>query len=121
MEEIIQNQGPEMVPAADAEQQERMRRDVREFVNEFPGVKATDIAPEVWTEVRSGKSLVSAYRGHRERQLRQENRQLRERLDQETRNADNRRRSLGSQRSSGQNSGRDAFVEALLGGDSDTI
>ena len=73
MEEIIQNQGPEMVPAADAEQQERMRRDVREFVNEFPGVKATDIAPEVWTEVRSGKSLVSAYRGHRERQLRQEN------------------------------------------------
>ena len=107
MEEIIQNQGPEMVPAADAEQQERMRRDVREFVNEFPGVKATDIAPEVWTEVRSGKSLVSAYRGHRERQLRE---QLRSEQDNER----NRQTTIGSQRTDGQNAARDSFLEALL-------
>ena len=91
-----------------------MRRDVREFVNEFPGVKATDIAPEVWTEVRSGKSLVSAYRGHRERQLRQENRQLREQLRSEQDNERNRQTTIGSQRTDGQNAGRDSFLEALL-------
>lgn len=114
MEEVIQNQGPELVPAADAEQQERMRRDVREFVTEFPGVKATDIAPEVWTEVRGGKSLVSAYRGHRERQLRQENRQLREQLRSEQDNERNRQTTIGSQRTDGQNAARDSFLEALL-------
>ena len=84
-------------------------------------MKPADIDPEVWKDVNRGKSLVSAFRARREARLLEENRQLRERLDNETRNASNRRRSLGSQRTSGQDSGRDAFVEALLGGDSDTI
>ena len=103
------------------ERREKMHRDVREFLEEFPDVKPADIDPEVWQEVNRGKTLVSAYRARREARLLEENRQLRERLDNETRNASNRRRSIGSQRTSGQDSGRDAFVEALLGGEYDTI
>ena len=106
---------------ADKASQARMRQDVREFLEEFPDVKPADIDPAVWQEVGRGKSLVSAFRARREARLLEENRQLRERLDLEHRNADNRRRSLGSQRTSGQDSGRDAFVEALLGGDSDAV
>lgn len=108
-------------PDAPRERREKMHRDVREFLEEFPDVKPADIDPEVWKDVGRGKTLVSAFRARRETKLLEENRQLRERLDHETRNASNRRRSLGSQRTSGQDSGRDAFVEALLGGDSETI
>ena len=108
-------------PGAAGERREKMHRDVREFLEEFPDVKPADIDPEVWKDVGRGKTLVSAFRARREEKLLAENRQLREQLENESRNANNRRRSIGSQRTSGQDSGRDAFVEALLGGDFDTI
>lgn len=113
MEEVNQNQ-PSMVSPADNEQQERMRRDVQEFVSEFPDVKPTDIDAAVWQEVRGGKSLVSAYRGHREQKLRQENQQLREQLQTEQRNSRNRQTTIGSQRTDGQSAGKDSFLDALL-------
>lgn len=120
-EEVVREQPAAEPAGAPRERREKMHRDVQEFLEEFPDVKPADIDPEVWKDVNRGKSLVAAYRARREAKLLEENRQLRERLDNETRNASNRRRSIGSQRTSGQNSGRDAFVEALLGGDFDTI
>lgn len=113
MEAVTQNPS-QMVPPADESQQARMQRDVREFVSEFPDVKATDIDPAVWAEVRGGKSLVSAYRGHREQKLRQENAQLKEQLQTEQRNSRNRQTTIGSQRTDGQNAGKDSFLDALL-------
>ena len=120
-EALRDNHAGDSAGAPREERREKMHRDVREFLEEFPDVKPADIDPEVRQEVNRGKTLVSAYRARREARLLEENRQLRERLDNETRNASNRRRSIGSQRTSGQDSGRDAFVEALLGGEYDTI
>lgn len=95
----------------------RMQADIREFLREFPDVKPSDIGEEVWREVRNGRTLVSAFRGQREQRLAEENRQLRNQLEINSRNERNRQRSTGTQRTSGRDSGRDAFLEALLGGD----
>lgn len=103
----------------DGAEAERQRRDadIREFLREFPEVRPSEIEPEVWEKVRQGKSLVSAFRSRKEEKLLEENSRLRARLQTEDANARNRQKSIGSQRTSGQDAGRDVFLEALLGGD----
>ena len=54
--------------------EERMRsealdRDMRDFVSDYPDVKAEDIPKEVWEMVAGGKSLTGAYQLHRIRTL----------------------------------------------------
>lgn len=101
--------------AAPAEaERERISREVREFVAEFPEVKPEELGEDVWTAVREGRSLTAAYRDTRARQLAAENRRLKERLEAEDRNGRNRAASLGSQASQGGTAVRDAFLAGLL-------
>ena len=119
-EEITQEAeggGKEPNPAAgllSPEAKARRDADIREFLREFPEVRPSEIEPEVWEAVRQGKSLVSAFRSRKEEKLQEENRQLRARLQAEDANARNREKSIGTQRTSGRDTGRDAFLEALL-------
>ena len=119
-ESVAPASGKEELPAqtpVEDPARERMRADIQEFLREFPDVKPSDIGEEVWREVRRGRTLVSAFRRRREEQLTEENQQLRSQLEISGRNASNRLRSTGTQRTSGRDSGRDAFLEALMGGD----
>lgn len=99
--------------AESAKEQGRVEREVQEFVQAFPGV--TEVPQEVWDGVRDGKSLTGAYRDWQGKRLREENRQLREALEAKEKNAANREKSVGSQRSEGAGGRADAFVSALLG------
>ncbi len=99
--------------AAAQEGQGRVEREVEEFVQAFPGV--TKVPQEVWNGVRDGKSLTNAYRDWQGKRLSEENRQLREALKAKEKNAANRDKSVGSQRSEGAGGHKDAFLSALLG------
>jgi len=94
-------------------EQGRVEREVQEFVQAFPGV--TKVPQEVWDGVRDGKSLAGSYRDWQGKRLREENRQLREALKAKEKNAANREKSVGSQRSAGAGGRADAFVSTLLG------
>lgn len=107
---------PEETPREPAER-DRRDREIRQFLREFPEVRPEEIGREVWEGVRQGDSLSGSYRRWQARQLREENLRLRARLAADETNRDNRRRSVGSQRSSGRCGGRDAFLEAFLDGD----
>jgi len=99
--------------AAPAENRGRVEREVQEFVQAFPGV--TKVPQEVWNGVRDGKTLTGAYQDWQGKRLQEENRHLREALKAKEKNAANREKSVGSQRSEGAGGRRDAFVNALLG------
>lgn len=98
----------------EAELRARREADIREFLEEYPEVRPEEIPEEVWEEVRRGVRLAEAYRRWQTRQIRAENRALRDKLAAGATNRWNQRRSLGSQRSSGRGAGRDAFLEALM-------
>jgi hypothetical protein len=72
------------------------RRDseILEFISVYRDITPEDIPPEIWEEVSQGRSLLSAYQGH-------ENRQLKAMLAAGVRDHENRRRSTGSRASAG--------------------
>lgn len=99
------------------EEQDRRDEEIRDFLETYPGVRPEDIPPAVWEGVQRGESLTAAYRRVETGRLRAENQQLRRSLAAERCNRQNRQRSVGTQKSSGRDGGRDAFLEALLGGE----
>lgn len=100
---------------AQAAPDDRVSREVREFVEAYPDVRPEELDEAVWTAVRAGRSLTAAYRETRASRLEAENRRLKDQLEAEARNGRNRAVSLGSQQTHGGPAARDAFVEALLG------
>ena len=104
--------------ASDGKQSEQKRdADIRGLLREFPDIQAKEIHQEVWDEVRRGGTLLEAYRNWTARHLREENQRLKASMSAGPANLRNRSRSVGPQRTSGRDTGRDAFLEALLGGD----
>ena len=93
----------------DGDREEKMRREVREFVQAYPDVKPADIDAAVWQAVGRGETLTAAYRTRQAQRLQEENDRLRRQLEAEEQNRENRRTSLGSQRSSGEERGHDPF------------
>lgn len=45
------------------------KRDMRDFISDFPDVKPESIPTEVWSAVAGGRSLTTAYSAHRIREL----------------------------------------------------
>lgn len=88
----------------------RMQRDLQEFRDVFPEAAndPASIPKEVWAEVRSGRSLVSAYARHQQNQAAA----AAERAAAEEKNRQNAARSVGSMRSAGEDGGgKDPFLE----------
>lgn len=81
--------------------------DALAFVQAYPDLDPGEIPDTVWEAVRGGRSLMNAYGRHEVRQLRDENRQMKEEL---ARGADVRYRSLGSVRSAGKARVTDGFL-----------
>lgn len=74
---------------------ETMRREsLTAFKQVYPDVKAKDIPQEVWDDMRTTNNLVSSYAKYEAKKLKEENEVLRK-------NAENKSRSTGSMKSSG--------------------
>lgn len=92
----------------------RRRADIREFMEAFPEAAGDpgSIPPEVWAEVRGGRSLVAAYARYQAARLRIDREAARRREAVRQQNAENTARSAGSMRSAGFDGGiRDPFLE----------
>lgn len=78
---------------ADSKQQWRDQC-IQDFVKEFPNVQPADVPKPVWDALQRGETLVSAYRGHRLRELEKE-------LAAKAQEADNAKRAVGSRNTAG--------------------
>lgn len=70
----------------DGDREEKMRREVREFVQAYPDVKPADIDAAVWQAVGRGETLTAAYRTRQAQRLQEENDRLRRQLEAEEQN-----------------------------------
>ena len=84
---------------------ETMRREsLTAFKQAYPDVRAKDIPQEVWDDMRSTNNLVASYAKYVAKKLTEENATLKK-------NAENKARSTGSMKSSGNKSQRDEIDE----------
>jgi hypothetical protein len=93
------------VDKAAQEAAEKRQKDIQEFVDTRPDVKATDIPQEVWDTVKQGKSLLTAYTIW-------ENKKLKIELEAAKKNAENKAKTAGSRATLGNQTKRDE-IEAL--------
>lgn len=103
--------------SSEAEQQKNagaaQRAEFAAFRTAHPDVKPGDIPKEVWAEVAGGRSLGDAYRSHEIKQLKEENRRLKEQAEVKQQEQKNTARSTGSRKSPGSGAGKkDAWDEA---------
>lgn len=87
---------------------QRQEQDVQNFLRIYSGVDPKTIPQSVWAEVRNGDTLVSAY-GRYQNQIKE----LNAKLEAQKQNNNNKQRSLGSVKSSGNNSVKDDFMEGF--------
>lgn len=80
--------------AADNPPQERRNREIAEFLAEYKDVDPTKIPEDVWSSVRAGRTLLSAYQSY-------ENKLLKAQIEAEKKNIENKSRTTGSRQSSG--------------------
>lgn len=92
---------------------QRQEQDVQNFLRIYSGVDPRSIPQSVWAEVRNGDTLVSAYGRYQNQQLQNQIKELNAKLDAQKQNTSNKQRSLGSVRSSGNNSVKDDFLEGF--------
>lgn len=103
------NAGEQKQREAD-EAAEKRASDFAEFIRVYPGVDAAKIPAEVWDAVAKGESLVSAWARHDAAELREENKRLAARIEAIEKNAENREKAAGSQKSAGaKNAAADPF------------
>lgn len=92
---------------------QRQEQDVRNFLRIYSGVDPKSIPQSVWSEVRNGDTLVSAYGRYQNQQLQNQIKELNAKLEAQKQNTTNKQRSLGSVKSSGNNSVKDDFLEGF--------
>lgn len=92
---------------------QRQEQDVRNFLRIYSGVDPRSIPQSVWSEVRNGDTLVSAYGRYQNQQLQNQIKELNAKLEAQKQNTTNKQRSLGSVKSSGNNSVKDDFLEGF--------
>lgn len=99
----------------------RRKADISEFLQKFPGVNGKDIPKEVWDKVNGGDTLVHAYEAHvsakRDAEKDKKIADLERELATLKQNTANKARSTGSQRTGGQESSRDQFLDIFLSDD----
>lgn len=93
--------------------QERQQRDIREFIQKYPGVDAKTIPGSVWQAVQKGETLVSAYGQYQMQQLQAENQRLQQQLAAKAQNEANQQRSLGSMQSGTADLKQDDFLSGF--------
>ena len=106
------NQQEKEKQQADAKRQDAFLR----FAREYPEVNPTEIPVEVWRRFEGGEDLVSAYARHEAKTLREENAALRSRAETAEKNAENKVRATGSQKSAGTSGDMDEFDRAWYDG-----
>ena len=102
--------------SAQAQQEQarqRQEQDVQNFLRIYSGVDPKTIPQSVWAEVRNGDTLVSAYGRYQNQQLQNQIKELNAKLEAQKQNNNNKQRSLGSVKSSGNNSVKDDFMEGF--------
>lgn len=102
--------------SAQAQQEQarqRQEQDVQNFLRIYSGVDPRTIPQSVWAEVRNGDTLVSAYGRYQNQQLQNQIKELNAKLEAQKQNNNNKQRSLGSVKSSGNNSVKDDFMEGF--------
>lgn len=92
---------------------QRQEQDVRNFLRIYSGVDPRSIPQSVWSEVQNGDTLVSAYGRYQNQQLQNQIKELNAKLEAQKQNTTNKQRSLGSVKSSGNNSVKDDFLEGF--------
>lgn len=99
--------------------QERAQRDLEEFGREYPEVSLTDeLIGKLAPDIRAGMSLTAAYRKYERAQSAARIAELEQQLAAKTKNAENRKRSPGSQQDSGGRRTKteyEEFEKALFG------
>lgn len=81
--------------------QERMNRELWEFAQAYPNVKAESVPKAVWDDVRKGVPLLHAYNKHRADQLEKQVADQNRKAATAAKNADNKAKAVGSVRSNG--------------------
>lgn len=102
--------------SAQAQQEQarqRQEQDVQNFLRIYSGVDPKTIPQSVWAEVRNGDTLVSAYGRYQNQQLQNQIKELNAKLEAQKQNNNNKQRSLGSVKSSGNNSVKDDFMDGF--------
>lgn len=92
---------------------QRQEQDAQNFLRIYSGVDPRTIPQSVWAEVRNGDTLVSAYGRYQNQQLQSQIKELNAKLEAQKQNNNNKQRSLGSVKSSGNNSVKDDFMEGF--------
>ena len=93
---------------------ERVARDMQEFQQMYPGVDIKNVPQSVIAEAATGKnSLVGAYMRYENQQLQSQIKELNAKVAAKEQNQKNKQRSLGSVKSSGNNSQKDSFLEGF--------
>lgn len=89
--------------AEDKAAEEKRREGFIAFSKAHPDVKAQDIPKEVWDRVNGGMSLLDAYGLHELKELRAENKRLKDKAAAREKEAENAYRTTGSAATSGKN------------------
>lgn len=108
-----QAQQQRSVQAQQEQARQRQEQDVQNFLRIYSGVDPRTIPQSVWAEVRNGDTLVSAYGRYQNQQLQSQIKELNAKLEAQKQNNNNKQRSLGSVKSSGNNSVKDDFMEGF--------
>lgn len=102
--------------AARTSAEERRKADIQEFQETFPEAAKDPkaIPPEVWAEVRQGKSLVAAYAKYTVSQALSAQHSAEHKAEAASQNQKNAARSAGSMRSAGDSkAGKDPFLDGF--------
>lgn len=101
------------------EKNRKAQQDLAAFQKEYPNVKVDEaLLKELGDDLRSTGNLTRAYEKMQRRKLEADNEKLRKQLEADKQNASNKRRSTGSQKSSGSTSAKkDPLIAALLSDD----
>ena len=86
------------------------------FAKEYPDVDPKTIPQSIWEKFNAGGDLADLYARHENRILRERVKELQGKVDAAERNAKNRERSAGSQKSAGKGADMDAFDRAWYDG-----
>ena len=93
---------------------QRVARDLQEFQQMYPGVDIKNVPQDVIAEAATGRnSLVGAYARYQNQQLQAQIKDLNAKLTAQEQNNNNKQRSLGSMKSSGNNSVKDDFLDGF--------
>lgn len=98
---------------AQAEMEQRRDQDIKAFFAKYPNTDPKDIPKAVWDAVNSGETLVSAYQAYQAKQIAAENERLKAQIAAAAQNEKNRQKTIGTQKTGGQETAKDAFFEGF--------